>query len=83
VPLKKTDMLVIRGGNESVDLDREIAPVFEEQLDGRHRQLAFDETAHEGSLGNAVLPTLNDFSVQSRYERFGVVRFHFDTELGD
>ena len=61
--LKKADMFVIRGGDERVDLYSKVAPVFEEKLDRRQGQIPPDEAAHELSLGDPFLPTLNDFLV--------------------
>ena len=78
---KKADMFVIRGGDQRVDLYSKVAPVFEEKLDRRQGQIPPDEPAHELSLGDPFLPTLNDFLVESVNEGLGFVRAHLDAEL--
>ena len=61
--LKEADMLVIGDRDQGVDLDGEVAPVLEKQLDRRERQFAFEKRAHERAVGNTFLPAPNDFLV--------------------
>src|SRR5262245_40253410 len=81
VTFKEANVFVIRGSDERVDLYSKSAPVLEEKLDCRERQLRPDEPAHELPLGNPFVPTLKDFLVESVDEGLGFRRAHLDAEL--
>src|SRR4029450_7798177 len=82
VTLKKTYVLVVRDRYQRVDLDGEIAPIFEEQSDRRDRQLAFKEFTHEGAVGHALFPTPQHFMIQTVDVTLGVGGIHFYAEFG-
>src|ERR1041384_3559938 len=80
--LKKTDVLVIRDRDQSIDLDGKITPVFEEHFDRRSWQSAFEKFTHERAPGHTFLPTLDNLPVQLIDISLSVGGAHFDAELG-
>src|SRR6185295_11728662 len=80
--LKKTDVLVIRDRDQSIDLDGKVTPILEEQFDRRSWQSAFEKFAHERAPAHTFLPTLDNLPVQLIDISFRVSGAHFDAELG-
>ena len=82
VAFKKSDMFVIGDRNQRVDLDGEVAPILEEQLDRRHGQFPFEKLTHEGTVGDPLFPALDHLQINFIDVSFGVVGAHFDAKLG-
>src|SRR5258706_15697540 len=81
VPFKKTDVLVVGGGDQRVDLDGEGTPVLEKKTNDRKRQAAVHEALHERTLSHPIFPAPDDLPVQRVEISLGLPGAHFYSEL--
>src|SRR3989338_3709591 len=76
MPLKKANMLLVRGRDQCIDLDCKGAPVTKKKFNHRHRKPSLTQLFHEGGLRHPLFPPAENFPIKLIDKRLRLCRAH-------